>query len=260
MNLSQQEKEKLITFLGCGNADAPIWFIGMEPGACEKCLSLEENVEVRINSFGETISLSEAHHLLKEDNQKPSQVWLFASKIIRSLLNASDWDNTEKAKEYIHMKLGAINGITLAVELLPLPRPNIKIWPGIYKELFRNYKTYKEIILKKRLEFLKKKILIHKPKFIFAYGPGNHNDYRKLSGVETKWAYFPDLLKGCSSSDSYSSDRALSYVFIGTSNETIYVLLPFLGNGWIGHNDIKIITGYLKDNFPDKVQGITTSF
>lgn len=251
MILSQQEKEKLSTFLGCGNADALIWFVGIEPGACEACLNLEDNIKIRVSSFGETISLSEAHHLLKEDNQKLSQVWLFASKIIRSLLNAPDWDNAEKAKEYTRTKLGVIKGITLTVELLPLPRPNIKIWPEIYKELFPNYETYKEVILKERLEFLRKKISIHKPKFIFAYGSSNHNDYRKLSDIKTKWTYFPDLLK------EHSSDRAISSVFIGISNETIYVLLPFLGNGCISHKDIEVITNYLKNSFPNKIKEVT---
>lgn len=253
MNISPQEIQKLgITFLGCGNAGAPIWFIGMEPGACESRLSLKDNVKIRINSFGETISLSEAHHLLKEDNQKLSQVWLFASKIVCSITNVSDWDNAIKAKEHTHTKFGTVNGITLAVELLPLPRSNMKIWPEIYKELFPNYETYKKIILKERLEFLRKKIAIHKPKFIFAYGKGNYSDYQKLSDVKTKWTNLPDLLN-----DRFLG-RNLSLVSVGISDKTIYVLLPFLGNGWISEKDIEIITNYLKNSFPDKIKEITT--
>jgi len=256
MNLSQQEKEKLIMFLGCGNANAPIWFIGIEPGACEECLALEENVKIRISSFGKTTSLSMAHHLLNEDHQKLSQVWLFASKIVCALLNVPDWNNTEKAKGYARTKLGTINGITLAVELLPLPRPKMKVWPEIYKELFLNYKTYKEKILPERLEFLRKKIKIHKPKFIFAYGKGHHDDYRKLSGNGTKWSYFPDLLNEHLLSSKHFLSCALLSVFVGHSEETVYILLPFLGNGRIGYKDIEIITRYLNEHFSDIIAGI----
>ena len=253
MNISQQEIQKLgVTFLGCGNINAPIWFIGMEPGACESCLSLEENARIRISSFGEKIGLSEAHHLLKEDNQKLSQVWLFASKIVRSITKVSDWDDTIKAKEFAHTKFGIVNGITLAVELLPLPRSDMKIWPEIYKELFPNYETYKEIILKERLEFLRKKISIHKPKFIFAYGKGNYNDYHKLSDTKTKWINLSNLL------NDHLLGRNLSFVAVGISDKTIYVLLPFLGNGWISKKDIEVITDYLKNSFPNKIQEITT--
>lgn len=253
MNISQQEIQKLgVTFLGCGNTDAPVWFIGMEPGACESCLSLEDNIRIRINSFGETISLSKAHHLLKEDSQKLSQVWLFASKIVRSITNVSDWSDIEKSKEYARTKFGAENGITLAIELLPLPRSNMKIWPEIYKELFPDYETYKEIILKERLRFLRKKIAIHKPKFIFTYGKGNYADYHKLSDTKTKWTNLPDLLNG------RLLGRNLSLVAVGISDKTIYVSLPFLGNGWISKKDIEVITNYLKNSFSDKIQEITT--
>lgn len=259
MNLSLQEKEKLATFLGCGNINASIWFIGMEPGSCEACLSLEENIRVRINYFGKTISLSEAHHLLKEDNQKLSQVWLFAAKIVLSLTNTLGWNDIQKVKNYIHTEFGTKNGITLSAELLPLPRPSTNIWPNIYKGLFQNYEIYKETILKERLEFLRKNIIIYKPKFVFAYCKNYHNEYCKLGDDSIKWEYLPRLLNLSFPNENYLVGQALSSVLIGISNETIYILLPFLGNGQISNKDIEIITKYLKDSFSDKIQKITTN-
>lgn len=234
MNLSQLEKEKLFTFLGCGNINAPIWFLGMEPGACEMCLSLENNISVRIEHFGKTIDLAYAHHLLNEDNRRLSQVWIFAAKIVHLLLDVLDWDDREKAKKFAKTELFSTNGAALATELLPLPRPNSREWPEPYKELFDNSVQYLKEVLPKRVEFLRQEISRKKPQFIFAYGKSHHDDYRKLGDSSTKWSNF-------------------SFFSIGDSQATIFVLLPFLGNGAFSNNDVMVITSYLKKNFPERV-------
>jgi len=178
---SEEDADKLLDFIGFGNLDGPIWFLGMEEGG-----GSEETLRVRL-SFDAVMDLKDAQTKLGnaryfdfDPRPKLQSTWSVLSKIAIGLTN-----DTVSAREYQARKLGrkVKDSETLLCELLPLPNPGMDHW--IYADLFndsrlKDKRTYEEHILSTRQELYVRLLEKHKPDIVICYGKGFWPRYRKL--------------------------------------------------------------------------------
>lgn len=87
--------DPILTFLGHGNLNAPLWFLGMEEGAHEQYCSLADSIEIRTQHFAASMGLQESHRLLRypiSDRKNLTSVWWFMAKTARGIVErADDW-------------------------------------------------------------------------------------------------------------------------------------------------------------------------
>lgn len=82
--------------------------------------------------------------------------------------------DNESLRIYQRDRWGRLNGETCVVELSGLPARNLGV--PIDHELFRQ----------ERIEFIRGKICIYKPRFVAMYGIGARAHYEKIAGIELR--------------------------------------------------------------------------
>lgn len=229
--------ERILSFLGYGNP-AGLWFVGKEEG-----LSQMDDEDQRANltargRFDPVMDLQAAHLTLREGG-KPydltkrtafTQVWIWAAKISRAASGASDWQNLQRAKDYIRHTLGTVNGETFITNLSPIPEKggsNGRPWRRQFEEALPPGTL--DNLLAKRHQALKGLILTHKPKAIICHG-------------EPRSAHRAFILDG--------QLGALSNVRVEgheRSDGTPVFICPFLGVGQMTTGDAELLAKMLHD-------------
>jgi len=178
--LTPADWDHVLGRLGYGNPAAPVWFLGMEEG-----LSKELNVALReflerpqpFDSF-EHMGLSLTH-------PPRTPPWRIMAKLTRRLqCNVADWDNAQRALEYVVGNLGTAKSDTLLLEMLPLPAKKFSQkpsdWPNQYKSRFSDPFTYSEEMLGKRIPIMRDLAYEHRPRVVFCYGEGYWPHYEAI--------------------------------------------------------------------------------
>lgn len=246
--LNDEQREKLINFKGYGNPAAPFWFIGMEEGSGGQGEKLCENILARLRFSSDVMDLQVAHdeqHLCWrywDENERvrfPS-VWIYMARFVRAMekqtegwRDTEDWWNVAEAKTYVRDKLGRANGETFLTEFLPLPKRNIGDWPKLYTELFKfDQKHYWKEVLIDRQAMLSKLILDAErlPHYILCYGGKYHMYYKEL------FAYASLEWQAC----------GLFEIATIKDTKTRIILSPFMGNGRLGYNQMKLLIDELR--------------
>jgi hypothetical protein len=148
--LSQEEIDRVVSFIGYGRVDAPVWFIGLEEGLGEmSSADTLANLKVR-GGFENVMDPRNAHHLRLSEGGSPinwdkrppkTQVWLYMAKIMRAFNNKEDsCSNLYAAKQYVQTRLGRSDtqiGQTFLTELSPIPaaRGNDKQWIQFFRAI-----------------------------------------------------------------------------------------------------------------------------
>jgi hypothetical protein len=226
MNLTEQERQKLLNFVGYGNPNGHFWFMGMEEGS-GGIDDIQPNIDIRLKYFDPSImDLSKAHTHLGWPKKLPS-VWIYMARIVRAIgeEKAIDWWDIEKAKIYVCEQLGRESEDTFLTELLPLPKRQASKWPLLYKQSFgyKSRKIYEDEILCSRKPKLKALLHDKKPKYLFCYGETHYSHYKDIFPSKS-WNTLPETKFEIASNDS-----------------TQVVLSPFWGNGRVGYRQMKIL-------------------
>ena len=164
-------------FLGFGHWNAPIWFIGIEEAGGWKV----EEVENRLRVWDELgrQPLEDAPRFYPASgntfwygaNAKIQRTW---SQLIRVLLLAQGRADTDDAiLSYQLSQLGAKNGETCLMELLPLPSPNTRDWNyNQWSTLawLQSRNSYINEIHVGRVNELRRQINNRKPRVVIFYG------------------------------------------------------------------------------------------
>jgi len=172
LELSREQIENIIGFLGYGNPEESVWFVGIEEGLGKATTKdAIENLNAR-GSFQEIVDLRDAHHLkLKErgvlidfDAKPPyTPVWQWIAKVMCAS-SESDW------REYIKSSLGRTSGETFLTELSPIPSSKAadKVWAEALQRL--DAKQTEKIERRKRalLQLIDEK----RPHMVICYGNG----------------------------------------------------------------------------------------
>jgi hypothetical protein len=188
---TKAEWDQLLSQVGNGNPDAPLWFLGMEEGLDEKRICLECNLRWRLDQFKQPFDTLTNHFLapwMMDTEGRPksprTSTWRIMAKIARYSAGAEDWQSTPKANDYVLKCLGTATGQTLLLELLPLPKRCHEHWPAIYDERFPGdiTKYWSEMLddHPNRIDRLRSLAREHKPKRVICYGSGNWYQYKRI--------------------------------------------------------------------------------
>lgn len=141
-------------------------------------------------------------------------------KLIRLTLAATTEQGSEitlnQIREYQRDHWGRTKNEACLLELLPLPSPDSEVWQyDACSEIpqLADRAAYREWILPSRIEFIRRRLKEHRPKFVVFYGLGYSKHWREIADVE----FAVDDLKGFST---------------GASGTTTYVLAPHPVSEW----------------------------
>lgn len=188
-------------FLGYGNLNAPIWFIGMEEGMKEGMKEggkdRYEEIKLRLQAWKDMgypkvadvadFHVKIGHVFLFRDPVKLQKTWVNLIKFQLSLTNLDC--SKEEARAFQRDKWGRSNSPNALLELMPLPSPGLKEW--FYNEFFnlpylKTRDTYFDYMLPKRIFLIQKVIHEFKPKIILFYGSRYTEHWKKIAGLEFK--------------------------------------------------------------------------
>lgn len=176
-SFTKEEFDQLLEFIGYGNLNADVWFLGMEEAG-----GGEDNLRRRLK-FKEVEDCAEAHDILgirKHHWGKKTiqRTWRGMCCIMLGLEGKEM--STENVRTYQAEMLGRTNGRTLLTELMPIPKPTVGTWD--YKELFpyKSRQDYYDVVKPRRLKELRKCLATHQPKLVVGYGKKYWPDYRSL--------------------------------------------------------------------------------
>lgn len=179
--LSPDQTSKLLEFIGYGNLEAPVWFLGMEEGG-----GGEERVRIQA-SFEPIEDLYDAHvnkmgitryHC---GNRVLQSTWKGMSYIMLSLAGIPPDQSTRRTYQAMH--LGRHGGDTLVAELMPVAKSTVKDWQ--YHDLipkFRDRQHYYDEVIPVRLLRFASLVRIHSPELIVAYGRSYWPYYQSILG------------------------------------------------------------------------------
>lgn len=176
--INSAELQHLLGFIGYGDKDADLWFLGMEEGG-----GGESNIRARL-SFKPFEDNYEAHKKLgilkfHEGKRIIQRTWRGMSLL--SLLISERPTDTESIREHQAEVLGRLGSNTLLCELMPIPKASIGTWG--YEKLipqFESRESYYAEVMPKRIPLLRDLYHNCRPKIVIAYGKGFWDSYKKI--------------------------------------------------------------------------------
>jgi len=205
--VTSEEKQRLLSFLGYGRLDAPVWFLGMEEAG-----GGEDNLRVR-STFDQVEDLQEAHIKLgithhHEGKRRIQPTWnMMCEFMLRIEGNISP--TTEDRRAYQGDELDRVHGDSLILEFLPIPKPKTSSWdyPLTFPE-YPDVEVYRREQTPPRIALLSQLVVNHRPRIIVAYGKAN-------------WPYYRQIL----SEGEYSERNGFE---TGVQGDTLMILTHFL--------------------------------
>lgn len=204
-------------FLGYGNGDAPLWFIGMEEGGGN---SVDE-IALRIATWEKRghrriEDLKEYHACLSDDFPTLASYFVSDRKaplqgtwrgLIRILLQAKGLTATpESIREYQVTRWGRTNGEVRLLNLLPLPAPSINHWPYADCTALPELQTrrfYKQVWEPRRIEAIRQAIRLYGPRDVVMFGLSNIRAWDKIAGGKLERHEIPGVWYGSSNGARY---------------------------------------------------------
>jgi hypothetical protein len=229
LDLSEKEVSGISGFLGYGQPERSVWFIGLEEGLGKSTdAEARENLRPR-SRFQRVMDLRDAHLTLKE-NQAPidietkatfTAVWIYAAKIMLAMEGHKDWSSgsenrkliLESAKDYVRFKLGRRVGRTFLSELSPIPTKSTADLDWMCA--LRRVDSKLDDKIEYRKSEIKRLLKASDPSRVICYGK-RATEFAALLGIE--WHSIDDQ--------------------ISSSRDGKCLLLPFFGNGQMSHSVI----------------------
>lgn len=179
------------SFLGYGNLQAPLWFVGMEEGGGQSLAELSDRLRAwdqrgrqpceDLAGYHRAIGVTQFFDL---PHPKLQTTWCALMKALQAWRGgASDLSTlrTLQASE-----LGTLGGPVALLELLPLPAPRVDAWP--YRELaeqrpyLADRSRYVAHLLPRRIERLRAAVRLARPQAVVCYGMGYASHWETVSG------------------------------------------------------------------------------
>jgi hypothetical protein len=165
-------------FIGFGNANAEVLFLGMEEGLSPG-VALEDDLKARAG-YAQYEDLYDAQSLLEDCGRffGPAplcqRTWRPMCHLMLRRETNEPLDNKKRTR-YQADRLGRRDGQTLLAELLPYPNPNTGTW------LYGPYgRPSRAELVERRIALLKEALQFANFKIAVAYGTGNWMYYRNV--------------------------------------------------------------------------------
>lgn len=178
-------------FYGYGNYHGRFWFVGMEEGGGNSIADISRRLGAwNMRGRKELEDIAEYHRAIGvdnrfDDNPKLQPTW---NKLIRIVLTANGQScDTERICDYQKRTLGAIDGDTCLLELLPLPSPNTNAW--LYRDnsslpYLTDRDTYRSYTTCFRVAHLQERLSRFQPTAVVFYGLRYQVYWERISGVQ----------------------------------------------------------------------------
>ncbi len=210
------------SFLGYGNVNAPVWFIGMEEGGGGSFGEISKRVNVWTERGKHPLEDIFAYHSAISLDQwfsgprpKLQSTW---SGLIRLQFGLTGKDpalmgiheQTELIRDYQQNHLGRSTGAERLMELLPLPSPSNQAW--LYAKHSRlpwlaNRARYMDFQAPLRAAKIRKEVEVYKPKIVVFYGLGFRDHWTSIAGTKL-------------------APTDVNNVFIGRHGVTTFAIVP----------------------------------
>lgn len=245
----------LYNWLGYGNLDGDLWFIGTEEGGAEiwregiATLSLEESLIKRsgfpLNCDFKTVW--EDIYGIPLNLFKGITTWHFMTAFILALVNKNVNSKTIKEFLFINKELGSTSGNHFMCELLPLPKRSKLESDFPYTSRWESSEKYVQEVIDKR--FLMITDALEKSngaKLIIVY------DEKAQALIMDRWGKgIKDIVTFEYSNNGKRQQKyTLHFNKVGSNNLT-FLFTPFFGQGQISYKGIEMAVEFLKrENMP----------
>lgn len=233
MTLEKIVQSSLYNWLGYGQLDGRIWFIGTEEGGAEiwrnETKTLEESLTLR-SQYELAMDFSyvwEELYRIPLESFKGPCVWRYMAAFLLALDGIEPNKNNINNYVFKRKLLGSTNSGHFMCELLPLPKKcKDSILP--YDSIWSSIELYREEVLSKRFEIIKYTIESQKNiELIISYEKiltDRALNYFNMKLI-TEWTYKKEVY--------------LLYVIEINGDRKVYFLAtPFFGNGQISYEGI----------------------
>ncbi|WP_342542433.1 hypothetical protein MHH33_16855 [Paenisporosarcina sp. FSL H8-0542] len=234
----------LYNWLGYGQVNSPIWFMGMEEGGAEvwrnKTLTLDESLECRSN-FNLQMDFQyvwENLYGVPLDSFKGPTVWRFIAAFLLELESEQVDATSINDFLFISKKLGRNESNHFLAELMPLPKPSrANIQP--YQNIWNTVRAYEKDVKEKRFDLIKEVLIKNSEvQLIVSYD-------RSLT--EMIFNHFQINIEKARSW-KVNTEQYHLHKFNLIGKRTIYLLVtPFFGNGRVSYEGISKATKEVKN-------------
>lgn len=252
INMNYLIDKCLYNWLGYGNIDGDIWFIGTEEGGAEiwrdklSTLTLEESLERR-SKFPLACSFNtvwEEIYGIPLNKFRGITTWHFMSAFLLAIESKNEVSGSA-VREFIfdEKNLGDLDGNHFMCELFPLPKKSKRESDFAYKGRWENSIEYKNEVVEKRFSMIADAISKSLgAKLIIVYDKDASNLIIDKWGNSTK---DPVVFQ-------YSNEgkRIQKYTLHFTSvagKDVVFLFTPFFGNGLISYEGILKVVEMLKE-------------
>jgi hypothetical protein len=156
---SRIDWDRIEGFIGYGNLEAPVVFIGTEEGLAQPD-GLAGDLAWR-SRFSPVMDVEAAHRRLAEgptlfsEHPRSQPTWRVMADVMLHFEKRASADRAERSRErrmYRTRSLGRAAGDSLLAELLPYPSQKESAW--LYPDRFENREAYRSKMMPERLKLL----------------------------------------------------------------------------------------------------------
>ena len=178
------------SFLGYGNFQAGVWFIGMEEGGGDSFEDISRRLSVwegrgkrELEDVRDYVFAIGIEKYFRE----PVSLQRTWGHLIRVFLSMnSQPTNSQNLKDFQKDQFAREAGDTCIMELMPLPSPGLAKW--LYSQWFnldylRTRESYLRHVLPDRIKLIHSKIETFTPPFVIFYGFSYKKHYEKIAGA-----------------------------------------------------------------------------
>ena len=239
----------LYNWLGYGNLDGDIWFVGTEEGGAEiwregiATLSLEDSLKKR-SKFPLSCNFKdvwEDGYGIPLNCFKGITAWHFMSAFILAIGNKNV--NTKNIRDFlfINKELGSLNSNHFMCELLPLPKKSENEFP--YTSRWRNLQEYLNEVIEKRFSMIVEAIKKSQgAKLIIVY------DDKAQALIKYKWGNnFKDSVEFEYRNNGKRPQKYTAHFSSIDDKDIIFLFTPFFGYGNISYNGLAKAVDVLKE-------------
>lgn len=247
--MNQIIDKRLYNWIGYGNINGNIWFIGTEEGGAEiwrqgiATLTLENSL-IKRSKFSLSCSFKavwEDIYGIPLDSFKGITAWHFMSAFILAIENKKVESKTIKEFLFINKSLGSFDSNHFMCELLPLPKKSETDFPYIGK--WANVQEYTNEVIEKRFSMISDAIEKSSgAKLIIVY------DDKTQTLIKEKWG---KNINDCRvfeySNNGKKPQKYLLHLSTIADKNIIFLFTPFFGQGQISYDGIVKVVEILKE-------------
>ncbi|MGE7218555.1 hypothetical protein ACQKJC_18810 [Priestia koreensis] len=231
----------LYNWLGYGNLNAPIWFMGIEEGGAEvwrnKTKSLSESLEIRSHFQLEMdfVDIWENQYGLSLQDFRGPTVWRFMAAFLLTLESIPPTKEAINDYLFVSKKLGRKNSNHFLGEFMPLPKQS-KLDISPYSEIWPTIQSYYNEVSFHRFELIKNTLLQNpRVRLLVSYD-------QSLTERMKKYANEMEEVK----SWTYKTEQYYLYKWSFSGRDLYFLSTPFFGNGRIGYEGIQYAATKIK--------------